>query len=378
MFLFFQLGFGRSANPNDGNATGQFGQTFLEFFAIVIAGGLVDLDPDLIDAAVNSSFVAFAADDGGIVFVSGNFFSAAEVGYGGGFQFAAGLFRDHGGAGQGCNIAQHCFAAIAKARSLDGQNVQHTTQFIEDQGRQSFAVDVFGNDDQVAFANLHHFLQQRHNILRSGDFLVIDQDVRFRDDGFHVLGVGHEVGRNITAVELHTFNVLGLELEALGFFDGDDAVFTHFVHHFSDQGTNGGVLGRNGCNVANFFFGGDFNRLFADFFRNGFGGDFDTAFEQHRVGASGQGLQTFGHDGMRQNSGGGGAVAGDIVGLGRSFFEELSAHIFKRVLKFNFFCNGHAIVGDGGGTEFAIQGYVAAFRAQGGGYSGSDNINAVF
>ncbi len=53
--------------------------------------------------------------------------------------------------------------------------------------------------------------------------------------GFHVFGIGDEISRDVTAIELHTFNVFGFELETLGFFNGDDAVFTDFVHDLSDQ-----------------------------------------------------------------------------------------------------------------------------------------------
>jgi hypothetical protein len=39
-FLFLHLGLGRSADIDDGDATGEFGQAFLQFFAVVIRGGL--------------------------------------------------------------------------------------------------------------------------------------------------------------------------------------------------------------------------------------------------------------------------------------------------------------------------------------------------
>ncbi len=51
-------------------------------------------------------------------------------------------------------------------------------------------------------------------------------------------GVGDEIGRNIAAVELHTFDVFFFEFETLGFFNGDDAIFADFVHHFGDQITD--------------------------------------------------------------------------------------------------------------------------------------------
>ena len=78
MFLFLQFGLGGSANTDDGDAAGEFGQAFLEFFLVVIAGGLVDLDADLLDAAFDLGGIALAADDGGVVFVGNDFLGIAR------------------------------------------------------------------------------------------------------------------------------------------------------------------------------------------------------------------------------------------------------------------------------------------------------------
>ena len=74
-----------------------------------------------------------------------------------------------------------------------------------------------------------------------------------------MLGIGDEVGRDVAAVELHTFDILGLEFQALGLFDGDDAVFTDFVHDLGDQLADVAVLGGNGGDVGDFFLGGHFD-----------------------------------------------------------------------------------------------------------------------
>ncbi len=79
-----------------------------------------------------------------------------------------------------------------------------------------------------------------------------------------MLGISDEIGADVAAVKLHTFHIFGLELECLGFFNGDDAVFANFVHHISDQGTNLVVLGGDGGNIADFGFGGDANCLAED------------------------------------------------------------------------------------------------------------------
>ena len=102
MLLLFHFSFGRGAYADDGNTTAELGETFLKFFLVVIAGALVDLDADFLDAGFDIILLALAADDGCVLFVRDNLLSAAEVLNGCGFELAAGLFRDNLSTGEGC------------------------------------------------------------------------------------------------------------------------------------------------------------------------------------------------------------------------------------------------------------------------------------
>ena len=75
-FLFLQLSLGCCANTDDGNATGQFSQAFLQFFAIVIAGALVNLNPDLLNATLDLAVITFATNNGGVILIVTTTFSA--------------------------------------------------------------------------------------------------------------------------------------------------------------------------------------------------------------------------------------------------------------------------------------------------------------
>src|SRR5687768_540527 len=115
MFLLFHFGFSCRTNTNDGNTTTQLGETFLKFFLVVIAGALIDLGADFLDAAFDVALLAFATNDGCILFVGDDFLSAAKVLKGSGLKFAARLFRDHGATGERSNILQHGLAAVTTA-----------------------------------------------------------------------------------------------------------------------------------------------------------------------------------------------------------------------------------------------------------------------
>ncbi|MPN19692.1 hypothetical protein SDC9_167064 [bioreactor metagenome] len=70
------------------------------------------------------------------------------------------------------------------------------------------------------------------------------------------------------------------------------------------------------------------------------------------------------YHGLGQQRCGGGAVAGDVVGLGGDFAHQLSAHVLKRILKFDFLGDGHAVVGDERRAEFSFENYIAALGAE--------------
>jgi hypothetical protein len=93
-------------------------------------------------------------------------------------------------------------------------------------------------------------------------------------------------------------------------------------------------------------------------------GHVDAALQVHRVHAGGNGLGAFADDGLGQNGGGGGAVAGQVVGLRGHFAHHLRAHVLELVLKFDFLGDGHAVLGDARRAEGLVDDDVAALGTQ--------------
>ena len=75
-------------------------------------------------------------------------------------------------------------------------------------------------------------------------------------------------------------------------------------------------------------------------------GQVDAALQVHRVHAGGDALGAFADDRLGQNGGGGGAVAGDVVGLRGDFAHHLRAHVLELVLELDFLGDGDAVLGD--------------------------------
>ncbi len=147
MLLLFQFDFGGRTHADHGHAAGQLGQALLQLLAVVVAGAVVNFGFDLVDTTTNGPFVAGTTDNGGIIFGRGNFVGTAQIIKRGGIKFASHFFGDDGATGQNSNILQHSFAAITKARSFDGQHVKGAAQFVQDQGSQGLAINIFGDDD---------------------------------------------------------------------------------------------------------------------------------------------------------------------------------------------------------------------------------------
>ena len=91
-------------------------------------------------------------------------------------------------------------------------------------------------------AALCDLLEQREQVLHRADLLLVDQDVGVLERRFHALGIGHEVRREVAAVELHAFDHFQLGLQRLRFFNRDDAVFANFLHRFGNDLANGLVV----------------------------------------------------------------------------------------------------------------------------------------
>ena len=288
------------------------------------------------------------------------------------------LLADHRSAGQHGDVAQHFFAAITKARGLDSQDIKNTTQLVDNQGRQRLAIDIFRDNHDLAPPLLYHLLDDRQDILYGADLLIGDQDVGILSGGFHLLRVGHEVGRNVPLVDLHTFDVLGLEVDTPGRFNGDYTLFTDAIHHVCYQVTDLIVgCGDRGdlCDLF-FIFNGDCYG--ADILDNSLGTFVNTMLELHRIGTGCQVFQSFMDNCLGQHSSRGGSITSNIVRPRGGLFEQLSAHVLKRVLKLNFFRYRHTIMGHAGSTELLVKRHVATLRTQRRLHSASHNINALF
>ena len=107
-----------------------------------------------------------------------------------------------------------------------------------------------------------------------------------------------------------------------------------------------------------------FFEFFFELLDHGLDRDVDAALEVHRVHAGGDRLGAFPDDGGGEHGCGGGAVAGDVGGLGRDLAHHLRAHVLELVFELDLLGDGDAVLGDARRPEGLIEDDVAALGAE--------------
>ena len=193
----------------------------------------------------------------------------------------------------------------------------------------------------------------------------MQQEVSIFQNRFHPLRVGYEVGGKVSTVELHALHDLQGGVHAFGFFNRDDAILAYFVHRLRDDFSDSRVVvGGDSSDLGDFIFVFGGFREFLYLGNECLDRIFDAPLDVHGVGPRGDILHAFPENGLRQNRGGGGAIAGIVTGLAGDLVDHLCAHVLKRILKFNLFGYGYTVLGDGRGAKFFIDNHVAPLGAQ--------------
>src|SRR5665647_2791581 len=376
MLGLLHLDLGGRADLDDGHAAGQLGETLLELLTVEIGISVLDLRLDLLDAALDGLGVAGAVDDGGVVLRHDDLAGAAELRELGVVELEAHLLGDDLAAGEDGDVLEHALAAVAEAGGLDGDAGERAAQLVHDQGRQSFTLDVLGHDEDL-LAGLDDLLEHGEQVLDGADLLVGDEDVRVLEHGFHALGVGDHVRAEVALVELHALSELEVEAEGIGLLDVDHAVLADLLDGVGDDVADSAVAGGDGGHAGDLLLAGDLLGLLLDGGDDLVDGLLDATLDGHRVDAGGYHAQALAHDGLGEQGSGGGAVTGDVVGLGGDFLEELGALVLEDVLELDLTGDGHAVVGDGGGAELLVEHHIAALGAEGDLHSVGERVDAT-
>src|SRR5207237_5668892 len=99
------------------------------------------------------------------------------------------VFAEQAAASEDGDVFEDGLAAVTEAGGLDRDNVQRAADLVNDEGREGFAFDLFG-DDEEGLAGLGGRLEDGEELLEIGDLLLVNENVGVLEDGFLRLGVG--------------------------------------------------------------------------------------------------------------------------------------------------------------------------------------------
>ena len=176
---------------------------------------------------------------------------------------------------------------------------------------------------------------------------------------------GHHVGGRIAAVELHPFDDGHARGHGLAFFHGDNAIRADSFHCVGNQLADGFIRSGVRGDVGNRLLAVDGLGQLLQAFHGGIRRGGNALLQHHGVCAGGEVAQTFADNRLREQGGGGRAVASDVIGLGGDFLHQLRAHVFKGVFQLNFLGDGHTVIGDKRRAVLLVQHHVATLRAEG-------------
>src|SRR5438876_2990752 len=363
-FFSFISTYGRRADADHGHAADPLGEALLQLLAVVIRGRFLDLGPELLDAALDVGLLAGAVDQRRVVLVDHDPLAAAELLQRDVLELQPELLGDQAAAGEDRDVLEHGLAPVAEAGRLHRAAGERAPNLVDDQRCQCLALDFLG-DDEERLPGARHLLQQREQVLHDRDPLLVDQDVGVLEHRLHPIDVGHEVGGEVAAVELHALDDLELGVEALGLLDGDDALLSHLLHRLGDQVADGAVaVGRHDANLGDLGLAlGRFGELLQllDDRRDG---PVDATLETHRVVAGRHQLRALGEKGPRQHGGRRRAVARHVGGLRGDLLHHLRAHVLELVGELDLLRDRHAVLGDGGGAPRLLEHHVSPARPQ--------------
>ena len=333
-----------TANLDDSNTARKLGETLLQLLLLVLGGGGVSHDTtDLLTALSNAVLGTLAVQDNGVLLGDGDGAGGTEHVRGELLELEVKLVGEDGTVGEHTKVTEDALAVVAKARGLDGSNLELATELVQDADSESLTLNVLSNDDERTTEG-GRGLKSRDDVLDSRDLLLREQDQGLLVLNLLGLGVGNEVGRSVSTVEAHTLSNLKLIVVGLALLNGDDTLLANLLHGSGDQLADVGIaVGRDGSDLSNLLTSGDVTLVLLEVVDGGINGGLDTTAQIHGVAASSNVLNGLGEDSTSKDSSGGGTITSEFVGLGSDILEETGTEVLVLVLELDGLGNSDTI-----------------------------------
>ena len=183
-----------STHVDHRNTPHQLGQPLLQLLPIIVAGGLLNLNPDLLDPTLQGTAFAHPLDNGGVVLVDAYPLGPTQIVHVHIFQLDPQILGDDPTAGENGDVLQHGLAPVPEAGGLDRRTPKGSADLVDHQGGQGLPLHLLRNH-QKGLPRPGNLLQDGQQVLHRADLLLVQQDVRLLQLRLHLLRVGHKVGR---------------------------------------------------------------------------------------------------------------------------------------------------------------------------------------
>ena len=176
----------------------------------------------------------------------------------------------------------------------------------------------------------------------------MNQHVGVFVDGFHRLRIGDEVGREVSTVELHAFQLLAVGRQALAFLDSDHAVLADLLHGVGQDLADLGVtVGGDGADLGDSLGRAAVGGHAAELGDDVLDGLFHALLHFDGADTCDDRLETLVVDRLGHDRCGGGTVAGDVGCLAGDFLDHPGAHVLDLVAELDLASHGHTVLGHG-------------------------------
>ena len=375
--LVLHLYLGSSTDFNNSYAAGELSQTLLELLLIKVGGSVSNLLLNLLDTGRDCTLFTHTINNSSI-FLGGMYLTGTtKILDSYAVQLTAQLLRNQLTTGEDCNILQHSLAAITKARSLNSQSLEGTTELIYNDGSQSLTIQILSDDNQF-LAHLNNLLKNWEYIVNGGNLLISNEDIRIVHYSFHLISISNHVRGDVATIELHTLYNGKAGLHTLGLLNGDNTFLANLLHSVSNILTDFLISRGYSCNLCNCLLGLYWLRNLLKLSYQSLNCLFNTLLQNHRVRTGSYVTHTLMNHGLSQKSCSGSTITGNIVGLGSNLTNQLGTHILKRIIQLNVTGNGNTIISNGRCTKLLIKNYVTTLWTKGNLYCICQCVNALF
>ena len=253
---------------------------------------------------------------------------------------------------------------VAEPGRLGRHAPEDAVDVVVHQHAQGRSLDGLGDDDQRPRV-AHDLVQQRHQLLDLGDLLAAQQDVGVVEHRLETRRVGDEVRREVAVVVLEALDEVDAHPVLGGLLHRDDAGVADGVQGLGQHVADGLVVVRGDRRDAGVVGHGDHGvGDLAQLLDQPADGEVDATLDQHRVAALADRRHALADDGLGDHGRGRRAVADDVVGLDRSFLDQLRAHVLELVAQVDLPSDRDAVVGHHRGAGDLLQDHVAALGAE--------------